>query len=152
MRRIGADEDLFGARRQVFGLLPMDMKVVGGQTGGGLLILEQVDDRPGGPPRHVHPDQDEWFYVLEGRYVIEVGEDRFEMGPGDSLLAPRDVPHAWAHVGEGRGRMLVEFTPAGKMEAFFERATRMTGIPSGPELAALFAEHGMRVLGPPLSG
>jgi hypothetical protein len=35
--------------------------------------------------------------------------------PGDSLFAPRRVPHVWAHVGEGRGSILVAFTPAGKM-------------------------------------
>lgn len=150
VRCIGANQDLYGRRRAVFGLLPMDLKVVGGQTGGGLLILEQVDDRRGGPPRHVHPDQDEFFYVIEGEYVVEVGEQRYALGPGDSILAPRAVPHVWAHVGEGRGRMLVEFHPAGAMEAFFERATKLGAIPSGPEGARLFAEHGMRVLGPPL--
>jgi mannose-6-phosphate isomerase-like protein (cupin superfamily) len=54
----------------------------------------------------VHVSQDEWFYVLQGDYVVEVGGNRFDLGPGDSVLAPRGIPHVWAHVGEGIGRML----------------------------------------------
>ncbi len=53
--------DVLGRRRRVFGLLPIDMKVLAAQTEGGLLVLEQIDDRRGGPPRHVHDNQDEWF-------------------------------------------------------------------------------------------
>ena len=143
--------DLFGKRREVFGLLPIDLKVGAGDTGGGLLVLEQVDDRRGGPPRHMHPNQDEWFYVLQGKYVVEVGDTRFDLGTGDSILAPRGVPHAWAHVGEGTGRMLVGFQPAGRMEAFFEVATELHAIPAGAELAKLFSDHDMHLLGPPLS-
>lgn len=147
---VASGTDLFGCRRQVFGRLPIDLKVVGAATDGGLLILEQIDDRTGGPPRHVHPDQDEWFYVLQGEYVVEVGESRFDLGPGDSVLAPRGIPHAWAHVGDGIGRMLVEFHPAGRMEAFFVEATQLTSADPGPEMARLFAAHGMQLLGPPL--
>ena len=142
--------DLYGQRREVFGRLPIDLKVVGGQTNGGLLILEQIDDRKGGPPRHVHPSQDEWFYVIQGKYVIEVGDSRFELGPGDSVLAPRGVPHVWAHIGENTGRMLVEFQPAGLMEAFFVQATQLSGVAAGPEMAQLFSDHGMQLVGPPL--
>jgi len=147
---VPAGADLFGQRRQVFGRLPIDLKVVGGQTDGGLLVLEQIDDRKGGPPRHVHLSQDEWFYVIQGTYVVEVGDARFEVGPGDSVLAPRGVPHVWAHVGEGTGRMLVEFHPAGQMEAFFVQATQLSGVSQGPEMAKLFSDHGMQLVGPPL--
>lgn len=113
---VKADADRFGDRRRVFGLLPIDVKVSGADTGGGLLLIEQVDKLKGGPPRHVHDRQDEWFFVVEGSYVVQVGEDRFELQRGDSVLAPRGVPHVWAHVGEGTGRMLIGFQPAGEME------------------------------------
>jgi mannose-6-phosphate isomerase-like protein (cupin superfamily) len=146
-----AGQDRFGRHRKVFGLLPMDVKVAGADTGGGLLAIEQVDDRPGGPPRHVHHSQEEWFFVLEGEYVIEVGAERFELASGDSVLAPRGVPHVWAHTGPGIGRLLIGFQPAGEMEAFFAAATQLEGIPAGPELAQLFREHGMELLGPPLA-
>lgn len=111
---------------------------------------EQIDGLKGRPPRHVHLSQDEWLYVIQGSYVVEVGETRFELGPGDSVLAPRGVPHVWAHVGEGTGRMLVEFHPAGLMEAFFVQATRLGGVVRGQDLARLFSDHGMQLVGPPL--
>lgn len=148
---VPAGRDRFGQRREVFGLLPIDLKVSSRDTDGGLLVLEQVDDRRGGPPRHVHPDQDEWFYVIQGRYSVEVGDTRVDLGTGDSIFAPRGIPHVWAHLGEGIGRMLVGFQPAGKMEAFFAEATQLPGVPSGPELAKLFSDHGMQLLGPPLA-
>jgi hypothetical protein len=57
----------------------------------------------GGPPRHFHYDQDEWFYAIKGNFAFEVGEERFTLGPGDALLAPRLVPHVWAYLEARRG-------------------------------------------------
>lgn len=147
---VPADRDRFGRRRKVFGSLPIDVKFSGKDTTGNLLLIEQIDDKKGGPPRHVHHRQDEWFYVVHGNYVIEVGDERFDLGDGDSILAPRGVPHVWAHMGDSMGRMLIGFQPAGEMEAFFAEATKLDGIPEGPDMARLFRDHGMELLGPPL--
>ena len=103
----------------------------------------------GGPARHLHYDQDEWFYVLEGEFQFEVGAERFRLQPGDSLLAPRRVPHVWAFVGEARGRILVAFFPAGKMEAFFREVTKANAMP--PQDPGIWRAHDMELLGPPLS-
>lgn len=148
--RVPVDQDRFGKRREVFGFLPIDVKVAGTDTDGRLLLIEQIDTVKGGPPRHFHHSQEEWFYVVEGSYVIEVGEERFEMKRGDSVLAPRGIPHVWAHVGDTLGRMLIGFQPAGRMGSFFSEATKLTGVPAGPELARLFHDHDMDVVGPPL--
>lgn len=149
--RVPANQDRFGKRRKVFGSLPIDVKVAGSDTGGRLFLIEQIDEVKGGPPRHIHHGQEEWFYVVGGSYAIEVGEERFDLQSGDSVLAPRGIPHAWAHVGEGLGRMLIGFQPAGRMESFFREATRLKGIPQGPALAKLFLDHDMTLVGPPLS-
>jgi len=93
--------------------------------------------------------RDEWFYVVEGDFIIEVGQERFNMKPGDSLLAPRQVPHVWAHVGDGNGRILITFMPAGKMEAFFQEVTKANAMP--PQDPELWRAHGMELLGPPLA-
>jgi len=148
--RVPAGRDRFGKRRKVFGTLPIDVKVSGEDTGGRLFLIEQLDEIKGGPPRHVHHSQEEWFYVVEGSYVIEIGDERFNLESGDSVLAPRGVPHVWAHTGDGMGRMLIGFQPAGRMESFFHEATQLDGVPMGPELAELFRDHGMDLLGPPL--
>ena len=64
-------------------------------------------------------EEDECFYCLAGEYIVEVGERRYELRPGDAVLGPRRVPHAFAFVGSTPGRLLVGFTPAGRMEQFF---------------------------------
>ncbi len=62
-------------------------------------ILENTFLAKGGPARHLHYDQEEWFYILEGEFQFEVGTEGFRLHSGDSLLAPRRVPHVWAFVG-----------------------------------------------------
>ena len=97
----------------------------------------------------MHYDQDEWFYALEGEFIFVVGEERTRLRPGDSLFAPRRVPHVWAYVGDGaRGRILVVFAPAVAMAAFFREVTKANAMP--PQDPLLWRAHGMELLGPPL--
>jgi quercetin dioxygenase-like cupin family protein len=105
----------------------------------------------GGPPLHPHQSQDEWFYVIQSEFVVQVGDERFRATPGDSLFAPRQVPHTFAHVGDGAGKMITAFQPAGSMEAFFREQSKITGAPSAEEVQRMFRAHGMEVLGPPLA-
>ncbi|MFN8111039.1 MAG: cupin domain-containing protein [Thermoleophilia bacterium] len=144
---VRANADREGVARTM-GITRLTFKVLGADTGGGMFVIEQVNTATGGPPRHTHPDQDEWFYVVQGDYVVEVGDRSYALGPGDSVLAPRGVPHVWACVGTGRGRMIVTFTPAGHMEAFFRRVATTDAMPT--QDPALWEDHGMRVVGPPL--
>jgi mannose-6-phosphate isomerase-like protein (cupin superfamily) len=145
--RVAAGADCFGEQRSL-GISTIAFKV-SGQGSGGLFILENTFHARGGPPRHLHHDQDEWFYALEGEFLIEVGHEGFRLKPGDSLLAPRRVPHVWASVGVGGGRILIAFMPAGSMEAFFREVTRANAMP--PQDPALWRAHGMELLGPPLA-
>lgn len=142
-----AGKDLYGEYRGL-GVSHINFKLVQ-PDGGTILIIENIFHAKGGPARHLHHDQDEWFMVLEGEFLFEVGEERRRLETGDSLIAPRRVPHVWAHVGDGRGRILIAFTPAGRMESFFRMVTRADAMP--PQDPALWAEHGMELLGPPLS-
>lgn len=147
---VSAGLDRFQVLHQAFGLKPIDFKVSAQDTDSRLFILEQTNHRRGGPPRHLHHAQEEWFYVLEGEYVIEVGDEIYRLGPGDAVLAPRTVPHVWAFMGSGRGRILITFQPAGQMEEFFMESTHLDALPAPDELASLFERHGMLLLGPPL--
>lgn len=144
--RVAAGEGRFGEHRPL-GVSIIHFKVTP-QDHEGVLILENTFHARGGPARHLHYDQDEWFYAAEGEFVIEVGQERFNLKAGDSLLAPRRVPHVWAFVGEGRGRMLISFLPAGQMEAFFREATQASAMLA--QDPALWRAHGMELVGPPL--
>jgi quercetin dioxygenase-like cupin family protein len=141
-----AGEDRFGEHRGL-GVSTIAFKVVPHDSSD-LLILENTFQARGGPARHLHYDQDDWFYVLEGEFLVEVGQERRRLQPGDSLLAPRQVPHVWAYVGDRRGRILITFMPAGAMEAFFREVTKANAMP--PQDPGLWRAHGMELVGPPL--
>ena len=72
--------------------------------------------------------------MMEGEYVFEVGQERMRLRPGDSLLAPRRVPHVWAYVGETPGKILIGFQPAGKMETFFQEAAKISDFAADEKL------------------
>ena len=127
-----------------------DVKVSGKDTNGDLAIFEQTGLSPKrGTPLHVHPLQDEVFHILEGEYHFLVGQDKHQLKAGDSIFLPRNVPHAWTQVSE-RGRCTVLVQPAGKLEEFFVTVAALTKEPTKEELAKMFADHDMQVVGPPL--
>ena len=145
--RVSSGEDRFGEHRGL-GISAIDFKVTS-QDSSNLFVLENVFHAKGGPAKHLHHDQDEWFCAIEGEFLIEVGQERFTLKPGDSLLAPRKVPHVWAHVGDARGRIMIVFSPPGKMEAFFREVTKANAMP--PQDPELWRSHGMELLGLPLN-
>ena len=110
--RVPAD----GGETLQFGGIDIIVRTSGASTGGAFSIIEEVD--PVDTPIHIHQNEDELWYVLEGQHVIQVGEEEFLVGPGDIAFAPRGVPHAQRRVVERTGRYLCLFSPAG-FEGFF---------------------------------
>lgn len=147
---IRAGDSVVGERMHLGDRSILDVKL-GGEGENVPLIIEQSELRRFGPPRHLHFRQDEWFYAVKGTYQVEVGEEKFELRPGDFLFAPRGVPHAWKHLEEEPGRLIVGFEPAGTMLSFFRKFTHGGVLAAPSELPALFSEHGMKLLGPPLA-
>lgn len=94
-------------------------KVSGKDTDGDLYIFDSTRLKEGGPPLHYHYDQDEWWYIISGEYLIRVGEETYHAKAGDCVFGPRGVPHTFAKVGEAESKLLMLFQPAGKMEEWF---------------------------------
>jgi mannose-6-phosphate isomerase-like protein (cupin superfamily) len=113
--------------------------------------MEHHHTKKGGPPRHLHRNEDEWFYVIEGEYLVEVCTQLHHLKAGDSVLGPRGVSHAFAFVGEGTGRFLITYAPAGKMEEFFDSRDRAGGRTTYVNDAEKMRTYGMELLGPPLA-
>ncbi len=143
---VAAGQDRFGEQRGL-GVSAIQFKVMPGKSQD-VFILENTFHEKGGPARHLHYEQDEWFYIVEGEFVMEIGQVRFRLSPGDSILGPRKVPHVWAYTGGQRGRILIAFLPAGKMESFFREVTQANAMP--PQDPGLWRTHGMELIGPPL--
>ncbi|WP_022826218.1 cupin domain-containing protein [Hymenobacter norwichensis] len=127
-----------------------DLKIAGSDTGGTFSLFEYTGNEQGGPPLHVHPHQDEVFYVLEGRYRFRVGTTEHELTAGDLIFLPRAVPHTFAQL-TATGRLLFSFQPTGRMEEFFRALAAQPAPPTPAVGAQLFAAHDMQVVGPPLT-
>jgi mannose-6-phosphate isomerase-like protein (cupin superfamily) len=93
-------------------------------TNGRFALLE-VSGCPGGEPLHVHENEDEMFYVLEGRLHAVRGGEEITLDPGDSAFLPRRVPHTFKVV-SSFARAIVYVTPGG-----FEGYFRELGEPAG---------------------
>jgi mannose-6-phosphate isomerase-like protein (cupin superfamily) len=141
---VGAGEDRFSSPIAM-GFSTMLFKVATNETAGGLFIIEHKGLKNAGPPLHLHIAQEEWFYVIEGKVQFQIGEQRFELGPGKSVLAPRRVPHAFAGSGSTPAHMLIAFSPAGKMEACFRDGNSPDSL---PEKRAYFRRYDMEYVGP----
>src|ERR1700728_766134 len=112
------------------GFSSLAFKVVPSDTAGNLLVIEHTNlIANSGPALHMHLSQEEWFYVMEGEVRFQVGDRRMQLGPGESILAPRRIPHTFSATGSP-AHMLIAFTPADKMEQYFIDAE------AHPELAA----------------
>jgi mannose-6-phosphate isomerase-like protein (cupin superfamily) len=130
-----------------------DRKVSGKDTDDDLCIYDTIRQAKGGPALHIHHKQDEWFYIIKGDFIVQVGEETFTLKPGDSAFAPRTIPNAFAKTSEGEAQMLILFQPAGSMEEFFKQMAKLgKEIPKNQEqvLKDLWKTHGMEVVGPPL--
>src|SRR5258708_19746403 len=90
--RIAAGADREGCQRGL-GISTIAFKV-SAPTPSDPFILENTFLAKGGPARHLHYDQDEWFYVLEPEFHFEARPYRFRLHPLDPLLSPLPVPHS----------------------------------------------------------
>ena len=156
---VAAGKDRFDERINL-GAAPVDCKVSARDTDGAMCVFEFTG---GGGPKHLHHDQDEWIYVIDGEFKFDVGDKRFRVGAGESVFLPRQVPHVWACVSGKPGKIINVYQPAGKMEEFFRElskppedlitAEQMVEKTYTEEqvksLSRLFEAHGMDVFPPP---
>lgn len=129
--------------------------VRGEDTGGAFSMVEMLAPAGDASPLHVHDREDETFHVLEGELSVHLPGRTVDLGAGDTLVAPRGVPHAY-RVGGAGARLLVTCSPAG-FEEFVCEAGEPAGGPGLPPprpadpaaLGAAAARYGIDILGPP---
>ncbi len=120
-------------------------------TGGELLRFEYAAlPHAEGPPKYVHPRQEERFEVVSGTLVARAGGCERTLGEGQSVTIAAGTPHTFRNPGEEEVRFLVEFRPALGIEPFFETAWGLVrdgkatalGVPKNPlQLAVLAAAY-----------
>jgi len=121
------------------------------QSGGAMSIVDSVVDPGGGPPRHIHENEDEIFVTLTGRCRFWLNGAEFECGPGETAFVPRGAEHTYAIVGDEPSRHLVILTPGGFEGFFAEMAAGQFAIPADMDkINASAARFHMTFTGPPL--
>ena len=127
-------------------------KISSKDTDGDLFAFESTRLKGGGPPLHYHFEQDEYWYILKGEFLFKIGDETFKAVAGDTIFGPRNVPHTFAKTGEGEGKILMWFQPAGKMEELFQKISNGQTKGMTEEQQDKFREeHGFRRVGPPLT-
>ena len=152
--KVAAGQSRFGQTLKLPDGGALFIKVATQDSGGAFFLTEQPSGKKGGPPKHFHLEEDEWFYCLAGEYIVEIGNQRHELKAGDSVLGPRRVPHAFAFVGNTPGRLMVAFTPAGRVEQFFrdlDARGQYFGAGTAEEKETARQRYGIVNVGPPLA-
>jgi quercetin dioxygenase-like cupin family protein len=135
----------------------MTIKATAEATGGAFGLVESLIAPGASPPLHVHHDEDESFYVLEGEITFRCGAQTYTGGPGTFVFLPRDVPHTFVVEGDAPARLLTLLTPGGSERFFVDggRPPETEGLPpAGPpdieKLRRVAANYGNEIVGPPM--
>jgi mannose-6-phosphate isomerase-like protein (cupin superfamily) len=133
------------------------IKADGAETGGRVTVTEQLAPRGSGSPLHVHHNEDEWFYVIEGELTIWVEGKTVVAGAGSFVFGPRDVPHTFV-VSSEQARFLLVTEPAG-FEGFVRALATPAAAPeippaptAPPDMEPVLraaADYRLEILGPP---
>src|SRR5215472_12823232 len=111
-------------------------------------VLERIRR---GVPLHIHHDQDEFWYIVDGEFLFQIGNRKVRAKAGDSVFAQRGIPHSPRLISE-QGSLLSVLQPAGSIEEFFRDWAKLLkkvgGMPSSEQMAEVFRAHGMEIVGP----
>ena len=105
-----------------------------------------------GPPLHLHREQDDTFFVLEGVLAFQAGDELFDLGPGDFVTVPPGVPHTFDNIRKDQPPVKVcnFMIPGGLDEHFQDMASMGEAAQDSAEMAALREKHGGTLVGPTL--
>ena len=132
-----------------------EIKATAADTGGQMTIIEITDPPGSEAPLHVHHNEDEAFWILDGDATFEVGDATFEAHAGDYVYGPRDIPHRYT-VGDAGCRLLFVFTPGG-FEGLVREMGELAGSRTVPppsdeppdmdRIAAIAGRYGCELIG-----
>ena len=116
VRQDGDGEQLWFAGGGVF-----TIKASAEETRGAFVLFEDRVVRGKTTPMHLHPDEDETIYILEGELLVDMDGEQHRVGRNGVFVAPRGVPHAFLVTSE-TARLLCLQTP-GSGESFYRDAS-----------------------------
>ena len=117
-------------------------KVPGAATGGSVAVVEHtLAPRRLGAPPHRHRHEDEVSYVLDGELTVQQGREVVTAGPGECIVKPRGIFHAFWNAGSRTVRFLEIIAPAG-FERYFAELARLVPDDGPPDIEGIVALAG----------
>ena len=114
---------------------------LGEETGGAFTLFEEATSPGSSAFPHLHHEEDQAFYIVEGEHEFVCDGRAFGARPGSFVYVPRGTVHFFENVGETPGRLLILSAPAGGTEAFFFEVGEPATDGSSPPASA--APEGM---------
>ena len=139
-------QPVISAPEQVPAIKPfsIDMKVLLSteDTAGATSVIMAWHEPGQGPPDHVHFDQEEIFFIVDGCYELTIDGQTSIGGPGTLVFVPRNMVHRFKNVGETSACML-DWTLPGGQDRYFKKISELDagGSFTKDKLAALNNDH-----------
>src|ERR1044072_3789594 len=96
----------------------MVFRVTGEDTGGSYAVLEYTGEPGAGSTRHLHRNEDESFYILQGAMTFQLDDHTVRATSGEFVNIPRELPHSFSNAEQEPVRCMIILYPAG-LEGFF---------------------------------
>ncbi len=109
-------------------------------TGGSFAVIECITTPGGGPPPHIHTNEDEFWTVLDGTFEITIGGATHAAGPGDFAFGPRGIAHSFRNTADTPSRILLGFTPGG-IEGFLPSPANLPPTTAKPQPSTTQRSH-----------
>jgi quercetin dioxygenase-like cupin family protein len=131
------------------------VKLTAAETGNAFSLSEVWTPSGGGVPLHVEFFEEKTFYVLDGTYVVRIGDGTIVLGAGDLAFVPRNTPSAFRNASPLPASMLILATPGGIHERFHAEigvpvsattGTETAGIPTYPRMRDRAPSYGIAIL------
>jgi mannose-6-phosphate isomerase-like protein (cupin superfamily) len=120
------------------------IRITSRQTDGAYCVCEMTTMPGEGVSQHVHDRDEEFYYILEGTYELQAGDERFTAKAGSMVVIPHDVPHQFRNVGDVPARALMIFRPGGFDELIGEiRQAAATGPVPEEQRQAILTKWGI---------
>ena len=131
-----------------FNILGHDVTVkLHSRDGNDNYVFELISPPGSGIPPHVHKNEDEVLYILEGEFEVMVREEVFKATAGDCLNFVRNIPHAYTNTGTKDAKTLWYVSPGRSFEEFFgELSQYPPGPPDMEKFNSLCEKYGMKNL------
>jgi quercetin dioxygenase-like cupin family protein len=135
------------------------VKVSAGDSAAGMSAVEFTAPKGFGPPLHVHREEDEIMYVIDGEIRLDLGDESQVVTGGAVVSLPHGIPHVFQVLSD-QARFLT-VTSGAKAHPSFDVFVQALGVPTDPtalpapieidpgHVARVCADHGIEVLGPP---